>query len=406
MKAIPVIKRCALLGAVPLAAVLASAPAGAAAWELNPSVEAGLMYDDNYRLTPVAGNEIEVQGPVVDASLEMRTLTQTGEFSFTPRVRATYFPDETDLDTVDYFGTLDWQHRGQRAQTNIRGEFAQQDVINSEQPDAGTGGDLGEPDIGDSGISFVENRRRRASLRPTVAFDVSQRSELQFGAGYTDVSFDRQVLNAQEDYSVADVVAGLSTRVNETSTFITRLRGARYDIESQEVTSGYGAELEWNRRTAAGTRSYLRGGAQNVELQNGESEIAWIAGVGVEMMAGRNELFADLSRNVGPSSAGTVITRNQLRARWTRAMTPRLSLLAGLRGTYDEDVDPLSTFQPRRYATGDVGLQWFWQEEFSLRAAYDYTWQEFRDSGNDATSSGAMLTVLYQPQQRRRARND
>ena len=41
---------------------------------------------------------------MVDAALELRTLTQTGEFSFTPRVRATYFPDATDLDAVDYFG--------------------------------------------------------------------------------------------------------------------------------------------------------------------------------------------------------------------------------------------------------------------------------------------------------------
>ena len=405
MKAITVIKRCTAYGALPLVAVLASAPAGAASWEFNPSIEAGLMFDDNYKLAR-AGAEIDVQGPVVDAALEMRTLTQTGEFSFTPRIRANYFPDETDLDSVDYFAKLDWQHRGQRVQTNIRGDFAQQDIVNSEQPGSGAGGDLGEPDIGDSGISFIENRRTYAGLRPSVSFDVSQRNQLQFGVGYTDVNFDRQLLNAQEDFSVTDLVAGLSSRVNETSSLIARLRGARYDIESQEVTNGYGAELEWNRRTVANTRSYLRAGAQNVELQNGKSETAWIAGLGFEFLAGRNELFADLSRNVGPSSAGAVITRNQLRVRWTYALTPRLSLLAGLRGTYDEDVDPVATFQPRRYATGDVGLQWFWQEEFSLRAAYDYTRQEFRNSGNDATSSGAMITVLYQPQQRRSARND
>jgi len=385
--------------------VLASAPASAAAWEFNPSVEAGLMFDDNYRLT-IPGTEVDVQGPVVDAALEMRTLTQTGEFSFTPRIRATYFPDEGDLDSVDYFATLDWQHNSQRVQTRVRGEYDQQDVINSEQPGSGAGGDLGEPDIGDSGITFVNNRRSRAILRPSVSFDVSQRNALQFGVGYTDVTFDRQVANAHENFAVTDLVAGLATRVNETSSLITRLRGARYDIETQEVTNAYGAELEWNRRTVADTRSYFRAGAQNVELQNGKTEMAWIAGVGVEFLAGRNELFADLSRNVGPSSAGAVITRNQLRVRWTRAITPRLSLLAGLRGTYDEDVDPLATFAPRRYATGDVGLQWFWQEEFSLRAAYDYTRQEYRDSGNNATSSGAMITVLYEPQQRRRARND
>ncbi len=405
MKREPSIRRYAIYGMLPLAAVLASAPASADPWELNPTVEAGLLYDDNYRLTP-AGTEIDVQGPVVDAALELRTLTPTGEFSFTPRVRATYFPDNTDLDALDYFGTLDWQHRGQRAETRIRGEFAQQDIVNSEQPDVEAGGDLGESDTGDAGRVLVDNRRTRASLRPTMVFEVSPRRQLQFGAGYTTVSFDEQIADAQVDFTVADLVAGLSTRVNETTSFIARVRGAHYDIETQQETDGYGAEIEWNRRTAADTRGYLRAGAQNVELQNGDSEIAWIAGLGVEMMVGRNELFADLSRNVGPSSAGTIVTRNQLRARWTRAMTPRLSLLAGVRGTYDEDVDPVSTFQPRRYATGDVGLQWFWQEELSLRVAYDYTWQEFRDEGTDATSSGAMLTVLYQPQQRRRPRND
>jgi len=404
MKTIQTIRRGSLV-AVPFALALVSAPAIAEPWELNPTIEAGLLFDDNYRLTP-DGTEIEVQGPVVDAALELRTLTQTGEFSLTPRIRATYFPDETDLDTIDYFTDLNWEHRGQRADTSIRGEFAQQDIVNSEQPTVGGGGDLGDPDIGDSGIAFVDNRRTRASLRPTVVFELSQRRDLQLGAGYTDVSFDEQVSTAQVDFSVGDLVVGLATRVDETTSFIARIRGAHYDIESQEPTDNYGAEVEWSRRTATDSRGYLRAGALNVELQNGESEVAWVAGAGVELMMGRNELFLDLSRNVGPSSAGTVVTRNQLRARWTRAVTPRLSFLAGLRGTYDESVDELAAFRPRTYATGDVGLQWFWQEEFSLRATYDYTWQEFRETDIDAKSSGAMLTVLYQPQQRRRERND
>ena len=200
MKAITVIKRCTSYGALPLVAALASAPAGAAAWEFNPSVEAGLMFDDNYRLTP-AGTEIDVQGPVVDAALEMRTLTQTGEFSFTPRVRATYFPDETDLDTVDYFAharlAASWSARADEHSRRFRCSRTSSTASN---PMREAGGDLGEPDIGDSGVTFVDNRRTRASLRPSMTFDVSQRNELQFGVGYTDVSFDRQVLNAQEDY--------------------------------------------------------------------------------------------------------------------------------------------------------------------------------------------------------------
>jgi hypothetical protein len=381
------------------------APARGAAWEMNPTIEAGYLYDDNYRLSS-PGGEIEVQGPVVDAAIELRTLTQKGELSLTPRVRGTYFPDASDLDTVDLFGTLEWLRHGERAETRIRAEWSQQDVVNSEQPDAEVGGELGEPDLGDGGRVLVENRRMRASVRPTMSFELSPRRQLELNAGWTDVSFEERIEDAQENYAVADLSAGLITRLNETSSFTARVRGARYDIELQDVTNSYGADIEWSKRTAADTRSYLRAGAQNVELQSGDSQVAWIAGAGVSMALGRNELFADLSRNVGPSSAGVVVARDQLRLRWTRAMTPRLSLLAGLRGTHDDDVDTASTFRPRTYASGDLGLQWRWQQEYALRIAYDYTWQEFRDDVADATSSGAMISVLYQPSQRRLARND
>jgi hypothetical protein len=388
-----------------------AATAVAAPWEFNPRVEAGYLYDDNYRLT-APGGEIDVSGPLVDAAVELRTITQTGEFSFTPRVRATYFPDAKELDAVDYFANLDWQRRGQRAFTRLRGEFSAQDIVNSEQPDVETGGELGEPDIGDSGRVLVDNRRTRWSLRPSMNVEVSQRREMQFDLGYTDVTFDENITDAQVDFSVADVAIGLLSRINERDSFTARLRGARYDIETSEPTNGYGAEVQWERRTVTDTRWYIRAGAQQLDFtlldvddnEISHKETVWLAGAGVNFMLGRDEMLLDLTHNVGPSSAGTVVARDQLRFRWTRALTPRLSLLAGLRGTHDEDLDdsPSSTFAERSYATGDIGLQWFWQEEFSLRVAYDYTWQKFRGEADPAKSSGALISVLYQPLQRRR----
>ena len=388
-----------------LVAGAVSMSAGAADWQFNPTVEAGYLYDDNYRLS-APGAEIDVQGALLDAQLEMLNLTQAGEFSFTPRVRTTYFPDDRDVDTTDYFGTLDWQHRGQRVTSRVRGDFSQQDVVNSEQPDADVDSGLGDPVLGDSGRVLVRNRRTRASVEPSLEFDLSARRALQFQANYSDVSFDREIAGAQVGYNSADVTAGLVSRLSELSSLTTRLRGARYDIESQGVTNSYGAELQWDTRNAADTRKFVRVGAQNVELVDGGSETAWLAGAGVSFVLGRNELFADLARSVGPSAAGVVVARDQLRLRWTRAMTPRLSILAGLRGTHDDDVDRDSDFQSRTYATGDVGLQWRWQEEFSLQFAYDYTWQEFENTDFDATSNGASITFLYQPLQRGRVRND
>jgi hypothetical protein len=400
-----------LRNAVLRRAVLAALSLGAAgtafadaAWEFTPTIEAGYLVDDNYRLTS-AGTEIEVSGPLVDAELMMRTLTQRGEFAFTPRVRATYFPSETELDSTDYFANLDWLHNGQRVTSRVRGDFAQQDVINSEQPDAGVDTDLGEVDIGDSGRVLVRNERTRIGLRPDFRFDVSQRKEIQLGANYTDVSYDTQINGAQVDFRLAEIYAGLVSRVTERSTLTTRIRGAQFDIETEGKTDSYGAELEWSTRSASETRTFLRAGAQNVSLVSGDSETAWIAGGGVNWIAGRNEILADIARSVAPSSAGLVITRDQLRLRLTRAMTPRLELLAGVRGIHDQEVEEGSGFSPRTYATADLGLQWRWQEEFAFRLAADYTWQEF-DGGEDAKSTGALISFIYQPLQRLRPRND
>jgi hypothetical protein len=385
---------------------LAASQATAADWEMNPRLEAGYLYDDNYRLNS-PGAEITASGPMVDAQVEWRALTQTGEFSFTPRVRATYFTEDEakDLDAVDYFADLNWQHRGQRVTSALRGEFSQLDIITSEQPDVDAGGGLGDPDFGDAGRVLVDNRRTFASLRPSFAFDVSQRRELQLSGGYTDVSFDRELLGAQVDYRVADIALGLGTRLNERSNLVVRLRGAQYDIDSRlDKDNSYGAEVQWDRSTAAETRSYVRLGAQSVELLDGERDTNVVVGAGVNFLMGRNELFFDAARNVGPSSAGALVTRDQVRLRWTRAFTPRLNLLAGLRATRDEDIEDsqFTTFTGRKYATADLGLQWRWQEEYSLRAAYDYTWQEFDDSNVDAKSSGIMISVTYEPLQRRR----
>jgi hypothetical protein len=384
--------------------------AGAAAradavWEFTPHVEAGYLYDDNYRLSE-PGTEIQVNGPLVDAALEMATVTQTGQLTFTPRVRATYFTDEPDLDSVDYFGAMDWQRNGQRFDTRLRADFAQQDVINSEQPNADVDSGLGEPVFGDAGRVIVKNRRTRYAVQPQVSWELNQRNRFEIAASYADVSFDRAISATQVGFDTSEITAGVRTRISERTTISTRLRGGYYDIQFRDVTKAYGAEMQWDTRTIKDTDRFFRFGAQNVELPDGENSVAWVAGAGVSLLLGRNELFTDLSRSVGPSSAGVVVARDQLRLRLVRAMTPRLNLIVGVRGTHDDDVDDTSSFIPRSYATGDVGVEWRVKEEWSIRVAGDYTWQKYQNGSDPSKSSGATATVIYEPLQRTRPRKD
>src|SRR5512138_3201095 len=117
-------------------------------------------------MAPCSARASATAAPRPPEPLNMATTTQTGQFLFTPRVRATYFANQQDLDSVDYFGTLDWSRSGQRLDTRLRADFAQQDIINSEQPNAEVDSGLGEPVFGDAGRIIVKNRRTRYAVQP------------------------------------------------------------------------------------------------------------------------------------------------------------------------------------------------------------------------------------------------
>src|ERR1700752_2524012 len=136
---------------MPVLALAASAsPAVAADWQFNPKVELGYLYDDNYRLN-LPENANEVSGGPADAQAEIRAEGQLTTFSFIPRVHATYFPDDPDEESNDYFGLVDLQHRGERFEFGVRGDYAQETVASSVQPTSDIASGLGESGVADSG---------------------------------------------------------------------------------------------------------------------------------------------------------------------------------------------------------------------------------------------------------------
>jgi hypothetical protein len=153
-------------------------------------------------------------------------------------------------------------------------------VVNSEQPHAEVPADsgLGEGDTGDAGIAFLPNRRHRAAVRPVLDFEISQKRSVRLAANYADVKFDEQFYGAQQDYQSGDVSAALVTRITPVSSLTARLRAAQYDIETLGDSDSYGAELQWDTRTAAEMEAFVRVGAQNVKYESGVKENAWLAG--------------------------------------------------------------------------------------------------------------------------------
>lgn len=228
--------------AILCAALAAAGSASAANWDIAPRVEAGYRYSDNYHLGP-PGTEVEASGGEADAQVTFRTLDPRTQIEITPRVVATYFPDESDDNTVD--GYLDGSivDSTPRRRIGVLGEFSREDVTRSELPggDVG-GGELGDPVEGDSGRFVEHNTRNFVRVAPFFSYDVTQRQRVQLDAHYLRADFEKQLDGAQHDFSEAGVSAGWGYLFSQRSSLTFRALASHY--ETAFDTDAYGGFVQ------------------------------------------------------------------------------------------------------------------------------------------------------------------
>jgi hypothetical protein len=377
------------------AALAAASTASAANWEVAPRVEAGYRYSDNYHLGP-PGTEVDVSGGETDARVTFRTLDPRTQVEITPRVQATYFPDDPDDDSVDGFLDASFVDVTPRRRMGVRGALSHQDVVRSELPagDEG-GGDLGNPVDGDSGRFVEHNTRDYVRIAPFFSYDVTQRQRLELDAHYLQADFDKQLENAQQDFSEFAASAGWGYQYSERSSLTFNVVASQY--ETTFDTDAYGAFMQWDTNMSEQSRFYIRAGAQQTEPENGASDTDAIAGIGGEWNNQRNTLLVDLTRSIEPISAGTVVERYQLRMRIHHEVSPRIALMLGTRASRDEAIDDASTYPTRKYMAAEGGFEWRVLRNFAVTATYGYRWQEYADELSDRSANGFLIGLVYEP---------
>ncbi len=381
--------------AVAIALALTSGSAGAANWEIAPRVLGGYYYNDNYHLE-LPGGEVEVSGIEADAAVTFRTVDPRTTIELTPRVRATYFPDESDEDSTDYFFSALLHDETPRRRTGVGADFSQEDVSRSEFPDSGIDGGLGDPTDVDSGRVIERSRRDLIRVAPYFSYDFSQRFALDIDARYVDASYDRRLEGFQEDFSEIGLSIGPAIKLSPRSSLAIRGTVSQYETDT-ESADGYGAHAEWGVDYSQTSRFYIRLGAQQTESDDGESDTGFIGGIGGRWQSERNRLFLDLTRTVGPISSGTIVERHQLRFRLDHDISERVTSVLGARFSRNEAIGDQSTQPTREYASADAGIEWRIQRQWALTATYTYRWQEYEDEPSDASANGFMIGVIYEP---------
>jgi hypothetical protein len=271
-------------------------------------------------------------------------------------------------------------------------------VTRSELPegnDASGGGELGNPAEGDAGRFVEHNKRDYLRVAPFFRYDVTQRQRIEFDAHYLQADFDKQLENAQQDFSEEGIGAGWGYQVSERSALSLHAVASRY--ETTFDTDAYGAYVQLDTNFTENSRVYVRAGAQQTEPENGESDTNVIAGLGGSWNNQRNTLFLDLTRTVEPISAGTVVERYQLRMQIHHDVSPRVALMLGARASRDEDIQDAGVFPTRKYAAAEGGFEWRVLRDFAVTATYSYRWQEYADELSDRSANGFLVGFVYEP---------
>jgi hypothetical protein len=345
---------------------------------------------------------VSVQGAALDAAVDMRARTPRSDFRVTPRVKASFYPDDPDEERQMGAVTGLWSYRGERWNARVDGSFSVRTILGRLYPDD-AGGGLGEPDPGTgSGRTSDETEQYSTLLQPRFDFALTERTALLLQGRYNNVEFDDQVEDDRQNFENTGVAAGLSFRTSPTAR-ISVLGGVSnykpedgFDSDSQFLTA------EWSNVLSETSRYYFRGGANRVKVDEAGAdwETGFSGGAGIAWQFEVTELFLDYNHYLDPSASGRMVNRDHLRFELLRQMSETSSLRFSARAIIDEKAVTEDDLENREFLTGAVQYEWRFKRQFSLFGGYEYTWREYEDDLTDATSNRFFLGVRYQPNRR------
>lgn len=391
---------------------LATLPTGigaatAADVHFDPSIEVGAQYNDNFTLERSGGSVQEVSGAFADAALLLRGEAPRGTWQIEPRVRSTFFPDDKNLESTDYFLRAAAERHAERNAFGIDADYADQDIVQSQLPGANFGNsNLGDGSGPDSGRILGDNRQTLLRGRPYATFKLSELTDLRVELDALDVSFDREIANAQVSYRSTGGRVLLDRQFTPTSRFGARLEYQQIDPDLGNSKSDLaGAQLQWDYRIAERLSAYGRIGVKRSEFdlvgpgatRRSISETTPLFAAGMRWVFQKSELFVDLQRQVDANSSGFVVQRDDLRAFYTHRWSVRMLGYVGGYLVRDESVTSTGLYVPRRYYTALAGVEWRALQALSVRGELGLAHQKFSGESGSAEGNSVKVSVVYRP---------
>ena len=189
--------------------------------------------------------------------------------------------------------------------------------------------------------------------------------------------------------------------LSETKSVALRVRGRQYDPADNVATDSQAVELEWANRLSETSQFYVRGGSNRVEQIDEFGEADWntgfTGGIGARWAFEVSQLLFEATRGLDPSSSGRLVSRDEIRLRYSHSLSPVTRLLASARAVKDGSTNNQDVFQERRWVSALLGFDWRMTRQFTLGGGYEYVWRSIENEPEDAVSNRLFLGVTWEP---------
>jgi hypothetical protein len=370
-------------------------------WRWDPRVDLSGNYNSNYGLESGNIEDTSVAGSILDAQMHVSLLDPTTKFDITPRVRAVYYPGESEFDANDLYLNSQFQQLWQRANFSLNEYFWSQDILQSYLPSTNIGVPLGQSSPG-ADLATVDERVRQdlLVLAPTATFDLSPREQLQIQAQYFGVDYSKEIYNEVQNFKSFTGSVGLGFGITAQSDVTIRAIASDLDPAAGSGAHTYGAEGGWDTHLSQVMQAYAKLGFEHTSFdlaEYGKSSATSVSGgAGISRKFVAYDLFVDFSRSVTPDSAGAVVARSDLRVRLEHKFSDRTSGYVGFRGIDQQALGNSVGFTAQRYGQAALGVEWRLLRQFSIISEYAYS--NLKDANAQSAGSNAVtITLRYEP---------
>ena len=385
--------------------VLVMASVATAEWQFDPILRVGWDHNDNASMSHRTDGEQEISGLVAEASVDIRSDSETSYISLRPMVRTRNYEDLYNLDSDDAFLRLRWGLDGEkhmvRSVVSYDSESVRTAELGGEDFDFESDpGDLADDDTGRIGL---QQHRERLRILPRWTYRFSDVSSIVTETNFLNVTYSDQPAETNLfDYRDARVAFSYKHALSQTNTGILSLTGRDYQTDNvnRNDASGYGITAGFTRQWSETTQLRALLGVEQTEIDDPSAEQEdldpnFVTEVSLLRQLETTRLLAQYRQRIIASGRGGLRRRSEANLSLARDLNDKISAGIGFRAYTIDALEGSGKEQDYVQLRGQ--FVWRITSALSIQATYIHTLLDRRDIGESSNANHLTLWFSYQP---------